>query len=166
LFRRVPERASEPGADACIARILPALFAVEKFGYECSGDGVMILAALVATSLIIPAAVDRSALSAPVDRGAMLSLQQKRAAVAPLVTSATECIARIVSADPRFPQIVNALEVNELIVESVPSCVGPVRSMIDAYDRLFGDGAGESFFMGPYLDALPAAVDHLVGGRR
>jgi hypothetical protein len=30
--------------------------------------------------------------------------------------------------------------------------------MIDAYDRLYGDGAGETFFMGPYLDALPAAV--------
>jgi hypothetical protein len=30
--------------------------------------------------------------------------------------------------------------------------------MIDAYDRFFGDGAGEAFFMGPYLDALPAAV--------
>jgi hypothetical protein len=30
--------------------------------------------------------------------------------------------------------------------------------MIDAYDRYFGDGAGEAFFMGPYLDVLPAAV--------
>jgi hypothetical protein len=126
----------------------------------------MILAALVATSLIVSAAVDHSALSAPADRGAMLSLQQKRAAIAPLVISATECIARTVSANPRFPQTVDAVEVNELIVESVPSCVGPVRTMIDAYDRLFGDGAGESFFMGPYLDALPAAVHKLVDGLR
>ena len=60
----------------------------------------------------------------------------------------------------------NAFEVNDLIVESMPSCVEPVRSMIDAYDRLFGDGAGESFFMGPYLDALPAAVHKLVDGLR
>jgi hypothetical protein len=33
--------------------------------------------------------------------------------------------------------------------------------MIDAYDRFFGDGSGEAFFMGPYLDALPAAVNTL-----
>jgi hypothetical protein len=30
--------------------------------------------------------------------------------------------------------------------------------MIDAYDRYFGDGTGQAFFMGPYLDVLPAAV--------
>jgi hypothetical protein len=30
--------------------------------------------------------------------------------------------------------------------------------MIDTYDRLYGEGAGESFFMGQYLDSLPAAV--------
>ena len=43
-------------------------------------------------------------------------------------------------------------------MELVPSCVDAVRAMIDAHDRLFGEGAGESFFMGPYLDALPDAV--------
>jgi hypothetical protein len=126
----------------------------------------MILAALVATSLIVPTSIDRSTFSASVEPGAVLSLQQKRAVVAPLVSVATECIARTVSADPRFPKIVNAVEVNDLIVESMPSCVQAVRRMIDAYDRLFGDGAGESFFMGPYLDALPAAVHKLVGGLR
>jgi hypothetical protein len=30
--------------------------------------------------------------------------------------------------------------------------------MIDAYDRYYGDGAGEAFFSGPYLDVLPQAV--------
>jgi hypothetical protein len=30
--------------------------------------------------------------------------------------------------------------------------------MIDAYDRYFGDGTGEAYFMGPYLDELPVAV--------
>jgi hypothetical protein len=30
--------------------------------------------------------------------------------------------------------------------------------MIAAYDRYFGEGAGEAFFMGPYLDVLPTAV--------
>ena len=47
----------------------------------------------------------------------------------------------------------------------MPSCVGPVRAMIDAYDRYFGDGTGEAFFMGPYLDALPAAVSTLAVDR-
>jgi hypothetical protein len=126
----------------------------------------MILAALVATSLVVPISIDRSALAAPVDRSAISSSQQKRAAVAPLISTATECIARSVSADPRFPTISNPVEVNDLIVESMPFCVEAVRSMIDAYDRLFGEGAGESFFMGPYLDALPAAVHNLVGGQR
>jgi len=30
--------------------------------------------------------------------------------------------------------------------------------MIAAYDRYYGDGSGEAFLMGPYLDVLPRAV--------
>ena len=30
--------------------------------------------------------------------------------------------------------------------------------MIAAYDRYFGEGTGEEFFMGPYLDILPNIV--------
>jgi hypothetical protein len=30
--------------------------------------------------------------------------------------------------------------------------------MIDAYDRYYGEGSGQAFFMGPYLDVLPKAV--------
>jgi hypothetical protein len=126
----------------------------------------MILAALIATSLIIPTAIDQGALSALPDRGPALSSHQKRAVMAPLISNATECIARSVSGNPRFPQVTNPVEVNDLIVESVPSCIQAVRSMIDTFDRLFGDGAGESFFMGPYLDALPAAVHKLVNELR
>jgi hypothetical protein len=123
----------------------------------------MILATLVAksllaASLIVPVAVDRSSVQwPPPERGSTMSVDQKDAAVRPLVSSATECIARTVSADPRFPAVKGA-EFNSLIVESVPICVDVLRSMIDAYDRLYGDGAGETFFMGPYLDGLPAAV--------
>ena len=36
--------------------------------------------------------------------------------------------------------------------------------MIDTYDRLFGSGSGEAFFMGPYLDILPAAVTKQIRG--
>jgi hypothetical protein len=32
--------------------------------------------------------------------------------------------------------------------------------MIAAYDRYFGEGAGEDFFVGAYLDVLPDAVVH------
>ena len=122
----------------------------------------MILATLVAksllaASLIVPVAVDRSVQWPPPERGTTMSVDQKDAAVRPLVSSATECIVRTVSADPRFP-VLNGAEFNSLIVESVPTCVDVLRSMIDAYDRLYGDGAGEKFFMGPYLDGLPAAV--------
>jgi hypothetical protein len=122
----------------------------------------MILATLVAksllaASLIVPIAVDRSVQWPLAERGTTMSVDQKDAAVRPLVSSATECIARTVSADPRFP-VVKGAEFNTLIVESVPTCVDVLRSMIDAYDRLYGDGAGETFFMGPYLDGLPAAV--------
>ena len=94
-----------------------------------------------------------------------LSLQQKNAAVQALMRSATECIARNVAAHPRFRKQTPHTELGDLIVASVPSCVGPVRAMIDAYDRFFGDGTGEAFFMGPYLDALPAAVTTLAADR-
>ncbi len=123
----------------------------------------MILAALaaqslLAASLIVPVAVDRAVQWPPPQRGTVLSVEQKDAAVRPLVSSATECIARVVSADPRFPAAARGAEFNNLLVESVPPCVDALRAMIDAYDRLYGDGAGETFFMGPYLDSLPDAV--------
>ena len=94
-----------------------------------------------------------------------MSVQQKHAALQPLMRSATECIARRVAADPRFNKAEPSVDLGDLIVDSVPSCVGPVRAMIDAYDRYFGDGSGEAFFMGPYLDALPAAVSTLAVDR-
>ena len=83
---------------------------------------------------------------------------QKNAALGPLVASATECIADTVAVDSRFRKIAGAAELNDLIVDSMAACVVRVRAMIDGYDRLFGEGTGETFFMGPYLDGLPAAV--------
>lgn len=86
----------------------------------------------------------------------MQTAQQKMAATAPLVRSATECIVRAVVADSRYGA--DPAKLGDLIVASMPSCVTPVRAMIDAYDRYFGQGTGEAFFMGPYLDVLPKAV--------
>lgn len=91
-----------------------------------------------------------------------LTTQQKRTAVQPLVRSATECIARSVAADPRYAAQSAAGDLRELIVDSMSSCNTPVRVMIDTYDRYFGDGAGEEFFMGAYLEILPTAVNKWV----
>jgi hypothetical protein len=131
----------------------------------------MILAALVAetlwiASLTVPVAVDRSVQWPLPERGTTMSVDQKEAAIRPLVRSATECIVRTVTADPRFPVMKGGVEFNDLIVDSVPTCADDLRSMITTYDRLYGAGAGESFFTGPYLDSLPAAVTVRVKDRR
>jgi hypothetical protein len=89
-----------------------------------------------------------------------LSPQQKSAAMQPLVRSATECITHAVGADPRLGKAIPGL--GDLIVDAVPSCRNEVRTMIDAFDHYFGEGTGETFFMGPYLDALPTAVGKAV----
>jgi hypothetical protein len=129
----------------------------------------MILKTLAGLSLVIAVSVDthvRDPLGSAQSTSHM-SVQQKNAAVRPLVRSATECVAQTVSSDPRFGEQLKRGDINELIVESVPSCIDPMRAMIDAYDRFFGSGTGESFFAGPYLDVLPAAVHKLLesGGR-
>ncbi len=123
----------------------------------------MILSKLAGAALIVSVAAGPTI--EPDGANVRLSLQQKNAAVQALMRSATECIARTVAADPRFRKQAPHTELGDLIVASVPSCVGPVRAMIDAYDRFFGDGTGEAFFMGPYLDALPAAVSTLAVDR-
>jgi hypothetical protein len=115
----------------------------------------MILAAFVASSLVVPVSLgSEPPMLAP---GVAVSDEQKNETVRPLVSSATDCIARTVSADPRLPASTGAA-LNDLIVDSVRACVAPLRSMIDGYDHVFGDGAGETYFNGPYLDGLPAAV--------
>ena len=117
----------------------------------------MILAPLAAAALIVSAATGPNVESRPVP---ILSLQQRNAAMQPLMRSATECIARAVSADPRYGR--RDADLGDLIVDSMPRCTAQVRAMIDAYDRHFGDGEGEAFFMGPYLDVLPVAVSRWI----
>jgi hypothetical protein len=114
----------------------------------------VILAPLAAAALVVGAA------AGPVTAPPTLPFKERSAAIQPLVRSATECIARSVSADPRFGQA--AANIGDLIVDSMPKCVAEVRALIDAYDRTFGEGEGEAFFMGPYLDVLPAAVSKWV----
>jgi hypothetical protein len=121
----------------------------------------MILSKLAAASLIVGVATGPS-VEPGVAAFRQMSLHQKNAAMQPLMRSATECIAQAVAADPRFRKNAPADNLGDLIVSSMERCTGPVRAMIDAYDRYFGDGAGEAFFMGPYLDVLPTAVSKRV----
>jgi hypothetical protein len=115
----------------------------------------MILAPLFGTALIVAVATG-PALNLAGD-GANLSTQKKVMATERLVRSATDCIVHAVIADPRYGESSGAA-LGELIVSSMPSCVTPVRAMIAGYDQYYGEGAGEAFFTGPYLDILPKAV--------
>lgn len=113
----------------------------------------MLLAPLFGTALVVAVATEPLNGS---DDATNLSIREKMAATEPLVRSATSCIVHAVTANPRYGS--KAAELGDLIVASMPSCVVPVRAMIDAYDHYYGDGTGEAFFMGPYLDVLPKAV--------
>jgi hypothetical protein len=114
----------------------------------------MILPHLAAASLAVAVA------TGPVMEPSVgqLSLQQRDSATRAFVRSATDCIVRTVAADNRFRKDDPAANLGDLIVDAMPRCLNPVRAMIDAHDRYFGEGAGEAFFMGPYLEALPNAV--------
>jgi hypothetical protein len=115
----------------------------------------MIVAPLFGTALVV--AVATGPVLGPGTDTTKLSAQQKIAATEPLVRSATDCIVHAVTADPRFSADAGP-QLGDLIVAAMPSCHTPVRAMIDAYDLYYGDGTGEAFFMGPYLDVLPKAV--------
>jgi len=114
----------------------------------------MLVAPLVGAALLVAVAADplHDAIGE-----ANLSMQEKLAATELLVRSATQCIVHAVTTSPHYRGRSTA-QIGDLIVDSMPACLAPVRAMIDAYDRYYGDGAGEAFFMGPYLDVLPKAI--------
>src|SRR4051794_4700424 len=114
----------------------------------------MILSSWAAATFLV--AVSAGPLAEP--SAGRLSVQQRDAATRVFMRSATDCIVRSVSADTRFQKDDPSANLGALIVEAVPNCLSPVRAMIDAHDRYFGEGSGEEFFMGVYLDALPNAV--------
>ena len=120
----------------------------------------MILAPLTAAALVLSVTTGPNV--AP-NGSSELSVAQKNAAAQKLVRTATDCIARTVAADPRFG---SQADFGDVIVDSMPACLGPVRAMIDLYDQYFGDGMGEAFFMGPYLDTLPKAIIKLIGDHK
>lgn len=123
----------------------------------------MVKGALLGLSLLLHAAFEPHPPQPESDaaRGPM-SPQGKNALIQPLMHSATDCIVRAVSGDPKFQASIGPAELNMLIVASMESCVEEMRAMIEAHDRLFGEGSGEAFFMGPYLEILPKAVSRQV----
>lgn len=116
--------------------------------------GALLGFSLVVNVAVMPGAVDPD----PPQIHARLTDQQKDAVMVPLISSATDCVSVAVAADSRLSKE----NFSDLIVESFATCVAPVRALIDAHDRMFGNGTGEQFFMGPYLDQLPAAVGRYV----
>jgi hypothetical protein len=118
----------------------------------------MILESLFGLSLVMNVSLDTATPPANPAAWMQLSIRQKDAALLPLVRRATDCIVRKVSADPRYSAQLRPEEFNDLIVDSISGCARPVRAMIDAHDRMYGDGSGEAFLLGPYLDVLPSAV--------
>jgi hypothetical protein len=125
----------------------------------------MFKAALFGLSLVLNTAVEPY--QPPLDPDAariQMSAQQKNAVIQPLMRSATDCIVRAVSTNPKFKVSMDPAALNELIVSSMEYCIDSMRTMIEAHDRLFGEGTGEAFFMGPYLEILPKAVSRQVKG--
>lgn len=122
----------------------------------------MILKSLFGMSLVLSVALDAQNSQTPVAADPagylQMSVRQRDAALLPLVRQATECVVRKVTADPRYRADLQPADINDLIVDSIAACAAPVRAMINAHDRMYGDGSGEAFLLGPYLDVLPAAV--------
>jgi hypothetical protein len=119
----------------------------------------MIVKSLLGLSLVLNVSLEvQTPMPASPAAWSQLSVRQKEAALLPLVLRATDCIVRKVSADHRYSSDIRPSDINDLIVDSIAACARPVRAMIDAHNRMYGDGTGEAFLLGPYLDVLPAAV--------
>ena len=126
---------------------------------------MIIQGALFSLSLVLNTAVEPYHPQLEPDAARIqMSVQQKQAVIQPLTRSATECVVQAVAGNPAFKISMRPSEINELIVASMESCGDKMRAMIEGYDRLFGDGTGEAFFMGPYLEILPKAVTRQVKG--
>ena len=124
----------------------------------------MLLAPLFGTALVLAVATSPMIDSPGGTRseGTGLTLQEKRAATEPLVRAATQCIVRAVIAASRICRAIRG-RTGRSDRRFRSGMHTPVRAMIDGYDHYYGQGTGEAFFMGPYLDVLPQAV--IAGGK-
>lgn len=81
-----------------------------------------------------------------------MSKAEKAAVVQRVVNRATDCVVREIRAAG------SSQDIGEHIVAVMPSCADTMRSMIETFDESYGEGAGETFFSGSFLDILPQVV--------
>lgn len=116
----------------------------------------MLITTIVSASLLVSASVNLDAIAA---NGTVAPLampkELKQSKMVSTIMRANDCIANAVRTDPR---VKGAEDLRDLIADAVRPCIEPLRTMITTYDQLFGEGEGEAFFMGPFLDELPRAV--------
>ena len=118
----------------------------------------MILESLFGLSLVLNVSLE-SPLPAPAARNPLqMSVPQKEAALLPLIERTTHCLASNVVADPRYRPDLRRDQVIELIADSFDACGDAVNALVEAHDRMYGDGSGEAFLFGPYFGGLPGAV--------
>ncbi len=118
----------------------------------------MILESLFGLSLVLNVSLE-SPLPAPAARNPLqMSVPQKEAALLPLVARATRCIASKVVSDPRYRPDLRRDQIKDLIADALDPCGDTIDALVEAHDRMYGDGSGEAFVLGPYFDVLPAAV--------
>jgi hypothetical protein len=118
----------------------------------------MILESLFGLSLVLNVSLE-SPLETPAARNPLqMSVPQKEAALRPLMERSTHCIANEVVSDPRFQPDLRRDQLIELIADSFDPCGDPVNALVEAHDRMYGDGSGEAFLFGPYFNELPGAV--------
>lgn len=118
----------------------------------------MILESLFGLSLLLNVSLESPPPEPPVRNPLQMSVPQKEAALLPLVERTTRCIAGEVMSDPRYRTDLRRDEINELIADALSTCSDTVDDLVEAHDRMYGDGSGEAFVLGPYFDELPAAV--------
>ncbi|MGE0062430.1 MAG: hypothetical protein AB7T86_10165 [Xanthobacteraceae bacterium] len=118
----------------------------------------MILESIVGLSIIVSASLETRPSIDTEPPPPALSVRQRDAALLPLVQRATECILHGIAAGPRELDRARAEEIDGLIVEAMFGCRRQLRAVVNAHDRMYGDGSGEAFVRGPFMDVLPAAV--------
>jgi hypothetical protein len=110
----------------------------------------MLLNTLVSASFVALAATG----SVPDSPGAVkLSNAEKAAVVQRVVNHATDCVVRQIEASDKTLE-----SLGEQIVAAMPPCAATMRAMIDSFDANYGEGTGEAFFTGSFLDVLPQVV--------
>src|SRR5262245_20717651 len=84
---------------------------------------------------------------------AKLSNAEKAAVVQRVINHATDCVVHQIRASTQSTQ-----DLGEQIVAAMPTCAETMRAMIESFDTTYGEGTGETFFSGSFLDLLPQVI--------